>query len=381
MSQKLLRPLIFFAILLLPVSMALAATTSTGGPIYIAKEEIINGNFYAAGESITVDGIISGDLIAVAQTINMNGRVEGDVIAAGQNITINGEVGGNIRIAGNSLTINGSSIRNTNAFGADIVLGPNSRIGWDAYLLGSTIESRGIIDGSLAGQAGQALIAGKVGKNINLKFADNNISEPLVISPEAVVNGDITYTSNQAAKISDQASLAGKVQQKPIQEKNSNNKILVWLWSELFSIFSALAVGLILIFIGKNITGNILTKMTETPAKMWLPGLILTFVLLPIALLLMITIIGIPLALIITASWLIMIYVAKILTAIIIGQVIIKKLTKRNDTPLLWTMIVGILICWLIFALPYVGWLLGLLAILFGVGGIWTYISHQLGKI
>ena len=381
MSQKLLRSFIFSALLLLPLSFSLAASTKSGDPIYIAKDEIVNGNFYAAGETITVDGTISGDLIVIAQTINVNGRVEGDIIAAGQNITINGEVGGNIRIAGNSLTINGSAIRNINAFGANIVLGPNSRIGWDAYLAGATIEARGIIDGSLLGRSGQALIAGKVGKNVDLRLTDNNINAPLVISSEAVINGDIIYGSDKAAQISDKASLAGKIQQKPIQNQTDNNRFLLWLWSKLFSVFSALAVGLIIIFIGKNITNHILSKMSETPTKMILPGVILTFSLLPIALLLTITIIGLPLALIIGASWLIMIYIAKILAAIIVGQIIIKKLTRRDDPSLSWPLIVGVIICWLVFAIPYIGWLFGLSAIIFGVGGIWHYVAHQLGKI
>jgi cytoskeletal protein CcmA (bactofilin family) len=381
MNQKLLRSFIFGALLLLPLSFSLAAETKSGDPIYIAKDEIVNGNFYAAGETITVDGTISGDLIVIAQTINVNGRVEGDIIAAGQNITINGEVGGNIRIAGNSLTVNGSAIRNINAFGTNIVLGPNSRIGWDAYLAGAIVEARGIIDGSLLGRSGQALIAGKVGKNIDFRLSNNSLNAPLVISSEAIVNGDIIYSSDKAAQISDKASLAGKIQQKPIQNQTDNNRFLLWLWSKLFSVFSALAVGLIMIFIGKNITNHILSKMSEAPTKMLLPGIVLTFSLLPIALLLTITIIGLPLALIISASWLIMIYIAKILTAIVAGQLIIKKLTRRDDPSLSWPLIVGIIVCWLVFAIPYVGWLFGLAAIIFGVGGIWHYVAHQLGKI
>lgn len=121
--------------------------------------------------------------------------------------------------------------------------------------------------------------------------------------------------------------------------------------------------------------------MSETPGKMFLPGIILTLILPPIAILLIITIIGIPLSLIIGASWLIMTYTAKILTAIWIGQLIIKKITRRSEPSLSWALVVGVIISWFVFAIPYVGWLLGLAAIFFGMGGIWTYLSHQLGKI
>ena len=211
MKKNIFRILLGLALFLLPFTAVKAASTKAGDNIYVSKDEIVNGNLYAAGQSITIDGNISGDLIAAAQTINVNGRIEGDIIAASQSITINGEVGGNVRVAGNSLSINGTVARNVNAFGADVIFGANSRIGWDAYVAGANLESRGTIDGSLSGWAGKALITGNIGKDLNLKLANSNAV--LTIEPGAVINGNVTYTAKNPAQISNKAEIHGQVNQ------------------------------------------------------------------------------------------------------------------------------------------------------------------------
>jgi hypothetical protein len=112
-----------------------------------------------------------------------------------------------------------------------------------------------------------------------------------------------------------------------------------------------------------------------------LSGLIIMFVVPPIALILLFTIIGIPLALIMIAWWIIATYVTKIFTAILVGKIIIKEISKKNDTKLIWSLIIGVIICWLLFAIPFVGWIASLIAVWFGLGGLYTYVTNQLRNL
>jgi len=380
MKNKITKILLLLALILLPLGAAKAIGTKTGNSVYVAKDEIVSGNFYAAGNNITIDGTISGDLIAAAQTINVNGRVEGDIIVAAQDININGEVGGNVRVAGTSISLNGTVARNVNVFGSNIIIGSNARIGWDVFAAGVTLEMRGNVDGGLSGSVGHGLVSGKIGKNINLKISENNLNEGLIISPEASVGGGIIYTAKNPAQISEKASIGGKIEQK-IPETKSTNWFAVWALAKIYAIFSALVVGLVLVFLGRKITPKILEKIEEKPFKMLLPGLIIMLVLPPIALILAFTIIGIPMALIISAWWLVATYVAKIFTAILVGQLILKALFKKGSVPLIWSLILGVIVLWLLFAIPFIGWMLCLFAIWFGLGGIWTYASGQLKNL
>jgi len=69
---------------------------------------------------------------------------------------------------------------------------------------------------------------------------------------------------------------------------------------------------------------DIKKKLKTNLFRALLQGLILMFILPIIALLLLFTLIGIPLALIISAWWLVATYVARIFTAILVGQIILK---------------------------------------------------------
>lgn len=376
MKGKIPKILLFLALILLPLGVAKALDTKTGDMIYISKDEIVSGNLYAAGNTITIDGTVNGDLIAAAQIINVNGRIEGDIIAAAQDIRINGEVGGNIRVAANSININNRVARNVNAFGANVILDKNSQIGWDVLAAANNIETHGEIIGSLSGSAGRALISGKTGKNISLKLADTETNEGLIVSPEAAIGGGLTYTTNKTAQIPQTATIGGKIEQK-FPEVKPDNKLSSLVWPKIYSIFCAFVIGLILIFLGKNSTLKILDKIQDKPKRVILTGIIIMFAVPPISLFLMFTLIGIPLALILLAIWFIALYVSKIFTALLLGQWILKNLIKKDETPLVWSLIVGVILLWLLIALPFIGWIVGLFAIWLGLGGAYLYASNK----
>lgn len=351
--------LLFLALILIPLGSVKAMDTKTGDSIYIPKEEIVSGNLYAVGNTINVEGVISGDLIALAQTININGRIEGDIIAATQNITINGEIGGNVRVMGTTININGPVTRNVNAFGSDISLGKDSQVGWDVYVAALNLEASGNIEGGLSGRVEQALISGKIVKDVNLTISNDK-------------NIPVTLTES--------AQLGGKLNQK-FTNPDKNNWLIIWTWTKIYAIFCSLLVGLVLIYLGKNITKKILKKIEEAPKKTIAPGALLFFIFPPLAIFLLFTVIGIPLALIIMALWFIFVYIAKIFTAIILGEIILKKIIKKNEINLIWPLILGTIICYLLFSIPLVGWIISLIAIFIGLGGIYLYASNKLRNI
>jgi len=380
MPAKLVKILVLLAILILPVAAVRAQDIRADNSFYLAKEEITSGNLLATGKNITIDGTVSGDLIVAAQTLSVTGRVDGDILAIAQNITISGEVGGNVRVVGNSVLLNGPVIRNVNVIGNNFILGNDAHVGWDVLTLSAKTEVRGDIDGNLSGRVQDALLYGKIGKNVNLNLSADNLNPSLVLSPESVVNGDLNYTSKTAAKIYDQATISGNIKQSLPKNERQNN-FLPWLWARVFSIFSAIIVGLVLVFLMKNLVIKMMEKIKIQPLKMIWPGLVALLILPPIALLLVFTLIGLPLALILMAVWFTSIYIAKILTAIIVGELIIKKISKQGEPSLLWAMVIGVVVCWLLFNIPIIGWIFGLAAICLGLGGIWSYVYHQFRNI
>ncbi|MEI6596732.1 MAG: hypothetical protein WCL13_00780, partial [bacterium] len=79
---------------------------------------------------------------------------------------------------------------------------------------------------------------------------------------------------------------------------------------------------------------------------------------------------GIPLSLILSALWLIAMYASKILVGILIGKNLINNYWPKKKDSLILAMIIGVVAAYLIFALPFIGWVIALMAILWGMGGI-----------
>lgn len=362
-----------FILLFLPLT-ASAYSFKKGDSVYVGKDEVIEGNLYAAVSSLTIEGKVTGDVICAGQTINITGEVAGDVICAGQSVNISGNIGGNARLAGQTINFNGRAERNAMIAGASIITSASSSIGWDLLILGNSFELMGNIGRDLYGSAAKVNLAGQIGKNVDLNFEwqKNGPANHLVIAGTAKVNGQVKYKSSKDAAIDSEAGIKGEIIHNfPDQaaRKSDFNK-LAWWWGKLISVFSALVIGLVLISFWREqiikITDLMLNK--TGPALGW--G-ILALLLTPlIVIILLITIIGLPLAFILLALWLIALYAGKILAGILIGRSLIGNFRPAQKDSLILAMIAGIIISYLIFSLPLIGWPISFLAMIWGLGGI-----------
>ncbi|MDP3836611.1 MAG: polymer-forming cytoskeletal protein [bacterium] len=356
-------------ILLFAPFIADAAEVKSQNNIYVPAGETIDGNLYAAGNNITIDGEIKGDLIAAAQTITVNGRLDGDLIAAAQTITINGEINGNVRIAANSASLNGVVARNVNFIGNSIALGKNARVGWDLLSAAMNTDIMGVIDGNVYGEGDNIILSGKIGKNFS--FLSDNRNRNITLAPQATINGNLTYGEGTNINIQDGASVAGEVN--PVkQESKSGSKAMNKLWSIIYSIFAAIVIGLVIIKPGRKIALGMNNIIRQQPGMVFVWGL-LTFLVVPMgALILIFTIIGAPLAIILLGLWLMMLWIGKIITAIFVGQTLVARFSRgeENSKTLTVGLMIGVIILWLLFAIPFVGWLISLAATCLGTGAL-----------
>lgn len=359
--------LLFF--LITPLS-AQAYAVKSGNSVTVNKDETIDGNLFASGQTITVDGTVSGDVICAANTVNINGTVDGDVICAAQSVNINGQVNGSVRAAGNSISINGAVAKNAMAFGSAIYLGENAEVGWGMLIACDNADIKGKIGRDLYGAVAKTTISGEIGRDVRLKMDNGELD----MADGAVINGSLTYTSNNQAKIAQGARISKGSYQNLPKTPSKSEAAAGKAFSALFSIFSALVVGLVLITVWRDKIIKITDQMLADIGVSIGWGIILMFITPIISILLLFTIIGIPLALILIVMWLIALYISKILAGIVIGRSILDKLRPKQKDSLIKAMIIGMVVVWIICAIPLLGWALCFAAVWWGIGGIWLYL-------
>jgi len=368
---------LLLAVIFLISTPAQASNNSDKKIVHIKAGEIITTNIYTLADEVIVDGVINGDLITIAKQITINGQIEGDLLALATEITINSPINGNVRVASEQFVLNSNIGRNLNVLATTITLEKNSLILWDAYLMGSNVSIKGKINGALQSFAEKNKISGEIGQDANVKVLGNKKNQNNLNLLGAIINGDLNYQSNNLAEIDQTSVIAGQINPQITTLNKKSVMPTPSLLKLIYNILSALIFGFLLILIGKKHIVGIFENLTKGFKKLVKPAIIL-LLLPPLGIIvLFITIIGIPVSLTMLALWLILQYLARVIIMIFLGQWIIKFFNKEKPVHIVWSLVLGVVISYLLFSFPFVGWPLKILASLAGLGAIYLYVKNK----
>ena len=84
------------------------------------------------------------------------------------------------------------------------------------------------------------------------------------------------------------------------------------------------------------------------------------------------------LAVVVTIFSLLVSYGSKIVVSYLIGNLMMKKVAPQSSHQAVWSMLIGVVIYTLVRSIPLIGWLIGVIATLVGVGAMWlVYRSRK----
>jgi cytoskeletal protein CcmA (bactofilin family) len=341
------------------------------GLVHVQENEVISGNFYVAASDLIVDGKIAGDLIGAAKNIKINGEIAGDLIVVAQEVEVNGRIEGNARLASTKFALNGFVAKNINALAEEIYLNPESFVGWDVLAAAKTIFIKGIINGGLDVSGENIVIDSQINKDVNIKLEGE--LQGLTVLPTTTINGSLNYSANQETLIANQENFKQGVNFKEYEGRKERGAKEAG--NILFSILAALAIASFFFYALKGINKKTMDSLSGFAPIDLVPMLIFLVITPIIILILFVTIIGIPLSLLLAVFYFGLIYLAKIVAVIFVSQLVQKKLGKEKNTFLF--LMLGIIISWLIFALPYVGNIVATVATLFGLSGLIKYVRNK----
>jgi cytoskeletal protein CcmA (bactofilin family) len=226
------------------------------------------GNYYAAGESVSVTTAVDGDAVAAGGTVDLSAdvkenavlaggnltvhqrvgqnaivaggnvllqeRVGQDAIVAGGNVTIQGPVGDDLRAAGGSVSVAGNVAGDLLAAGGNVTLEPAASVGGEAWLAGGTVNVRGSVAHDLRVRGGEIRLGGSVHGNVELR------GRRIVVEPTARVDGRLVYASREEARIDPGARIAGGVERQALPAWEGQR--LPWLSVVLCGLAALLAL-------------------------------------------------------------------------------------------------------------------------------------------
>lgn len=352
---------LFISVIIFPsISIASASEFKSGDNLVIAKDEVVNDDLYFAGNSITIDGIINGDLIAAGSEIKVTGTINGGIIAAGRSITVTGKVTNDIRVAGGEVRIGGDVGDNVLAFTGNLIIEKNARIARDLTLGAGTATIDGTVNGNVNGGASNMVMNGATEGNVNV-----NISNNIKISPGATIGGNLEYTAPRPGEISGIVSGTTTYKETPVRRENFMSR----LPGEIIGYLWLLLIGIVSLILAPELTQKISDNISVKPLKNLLWGLLFLIVTPIVAVLLLVTVIGIPPGLILLVVYIILLYISRIYIGLWVGQYVSGKLKQETKSRVL-AMALGLIIVVIGINLPIIGGFIHFIIILLGLGAI-----------
>jgi cytoskeletal protein CcmA (bactofilin family) len=332
-GPRLVALLVAFAVVLSLGTGVAAAQSSQGaaGTIVVGPDETYDSVEGVAG-TIIVRGTVTGDVAGAAGTVHVTeaGRVGGDVEVAAGAVRIDGTVDGNVSVAGGTAEI-----------------GETAQIGGDLDVGAGYAAVHGTVNGSVTAGA-----------------------EELVLGPTASVGGDFRYDAASFTR-DPGASVSGSVvQDDSIGDDAGPNADQFTLPSWVGVVYGLLAnflLGALLLAVFPSFSTRVADRIAESPATAGGVGL-LTLIAVPLVLVvLLLTFVGIPLSLVGAVGFGITIWVATVYGQFAVGAWAL----SLADRPSRWlALAVGLIGFAALGALPAVGWVFDLLALLLGLGAL-----------
>jgi cytoskeletal protein CcmA (bactofilin family) len=310
---------------------ASARETVTGGTIIIGEGEITDG-FVAMGGDVIIKGTVNGDVSAFAGNVKMTGMIDGDLSTFAGNTVIDGKITGDAE-----------------AFGGNVVVGEDAEI-----------------DGSFKAASGNVDINGAIEGDAEIS------SGSIILGPNAEIKGKLEYTARNYNKNSN-AQIGSVTRRSETQFAAGGMPKVGRLLGGIFKVYwflLTLVFGAILLIVAPKFSSEISDGVVEEPLKMALIGFLILIGVPVLLIILMITIVGIPFAIVGGFLFVLLVWIAGIYGKFAVGTWILSKVEKSNK----WAaLIIGLLVGVILGYIPFIGGLIGFGISILGLGAF-TYM-------
>jgi cytoskeletal protein CcmA (bactofilin family) len=340
--------------------------TSESGNMYVSGREVsvitpVSGDLLAAGGRVLVERDVGGDAAIAGGSVDVRAPVKQDLRVAAGEANIDEDVGGELVAAGGKVNVADTATIADSAWLAGNEVTLAGKVGKGARLAGNKIAVSGQIDGDTQLYGGDIRLLPGSRVNGNLSYSSPN---RLVQDPSAVVSGTITRES--ASK--NWRSVYGEA------------RVRGWFYP--FFVLSMIATGMLLYWLIPDAVAGIQRAIKEYPLRSLLAGLALLFAVPPMAILFMITVIGIPLGLVLMLLYPVMLLLGYLAAAFFIGRRAadaMKQPQQLSPGRQALFLALALVLLSLVGLIPFLGALAVFTLLVLGMGGwaLWIYMRPR----
>lgn len=373
-----------FGLIALPGSSK-AGDFKTGSEVKV--EQPHKEDLYIAAGKIDVNARSAKDLILAGGEVNVTDSVGADLMVSGGEVAMKGNAGDDIRIFGGEVLIEGNVGDDLILFGGDIEIGPNARIHGMLKVYGGSVKLLGSVEGDVVLSGGDLTHEGKIGGKLKMHTGRAVLAgtvmgksilaaRTLRMEEDAAFHQNVRYWRQKGKMDLSPYMKKGEAQLDPaLKQKVLGNAG----WTELF--FGFWAAWLIYILSGALILFLLNFFLTRSFKRAGIAlehlgkslgyGSLYVFGVPLGSLILAITVIGAPIALVSGTIWGLSMLFTHLLSAVVITNWLKVRYNKAWDRTYLF--LISLLIYGAIKGItfiPYLGWLFAVFIVVASFGAL-----------
>ncbi len=344
-------------ITLLP-SLALAETVvRTGTSVSVNVDQVVDGDMYAVGNTVSLSGSVDGDLYAAGGLITVNGPIESDLTLLSASAQVHSDVSDDVRVVAGDTVIANKVKGDVFVMGGSLKILSSASIGGNVYFYGEKAEIDGPVLGGVMGVMQSLEIDGSVGKSVDVTVGS------LTLGDSAKVGGDMVYVSGNELSRSQNAVITGRtVRNAEATTESSKSFSWVPVLALGFAVFS-----LYLFF--KDEMAALVGRLENRPIRFMIFGLVMVFAAPVAGVLLFSTMLGSVVGIAIILATLLLWLVAAAIVPAVIGVYLLKFIKSKKELDVM-AIVVGLLAMILLLMIPTLGIFLLFVLFTYLVGAI-----------
>jgi hypothetical protein len=310
-----------------------------------------------AGETLADEALLT------AYRLDVQGQAARDLwLLASTSVRFDGRSEGDLRVLASSAMFGGEVRQNLLAYARGLQLTSNAVVRGQAALFGATVICEGQVDGDAWIYANSVTLGGRWAGHVRI------VANEIRIVPGTAIAGNLVYTSPKTLVLDPSVAIAGTVKQtKKALPKASFQSSLV-IHGYLF--LAALLVGMPFVGFFPQLAGGAVRTLRTAPWRVLLAGgVTLLFGPFLIAFAFM-TIVGIPLALLLGAFYVALIYLAHVVIALWLGHRLLRAPGPQTYARVLAALATGLFVLYFASALPGVAAFILLPVLVLGTGAL-----------
>lgn len=316
-------------------------------------------NVYLAGGEVRPAGPVLGDFVAAGGRVLVDQPVGGDLLAAGGAVEVRAPVAEDARVVGGDVTLRSRVGGELFATGGHVALRPEASVGGRTTVYGGTVAINGRLGGELEVAAQKVTLDGEVQGDVRIT------AEEIELGPAARIGGGLRYVSGSELKMADSARISGAITREasttaqghggPASHRGAEGFFLA---GGVFSYLALLACAAVFLLLAPVFAAQAPRRLQARPWRALGAGLLALVAVPLLAVLLFITLLGIPLGIAVMALYPVLLLAGFVVGVLFLGALLPPALGRPAPTRFRGTLAyfaLALLLVLLVARLPFVG--------------------------